>query len=478
MELEKKFQGIWRRALNEPALSQVTTSQVKVWAEQKGILDATIEARDVGAFTPRAAIVLEKEGNRACFPLVPATGDDKWRLQRRAREEEARLWDKMEWFVPLWIPMGKAQEMVNSVRNCTDKQAIELFDYHTSTIYNLAFQAVCIAQLMPQSRSMKEIVPLAREAYLGIYSGYRASSIAALIPAIEGSLTRIVSDMPADTSALDKIDFALDRAVMTAAKMHFDGMWTPPEYKTSNYLYGQDERVFAFETFRHWLKYRFFCKTDNYRGLTWLNRHMFAHGTASSWQQFTNFTRLIVALTTLAAIESWYDETHQIGLMLPEMNEDSVLLWQQAQFQVEAQSYLKIIEEQRYHKHGRLVPEMPTDNGVLLRKALLTEDCMRDLVRPLRKAGWKSDVQETDENALYITVTAYQNEQKIRLALLYSCATDNALYRKLAEKCDVILFRGAPHSQETHAHGVSVHVGPVLGWQPPRPQHRKWWQVF
>ena len=59
---------------------------------------------------------------------------------------------------------------------------------------------------------------------------------------------------------------------------------------------------------------------------------------------------------------------------------------QQALFQAEAQMKLKIIEQDRYQKHGRLVPEMPTDNGVTLRKAILSEDCMRDLVRPLRDA--------------------------------------------------------------------------------------------
>ena len=90
----------------------------------------------------------------------------------------------MEWFSPLWLPMGKIYQMAADVKHCTKERAIELFDYHTSMLYTLAFQAVCIAQIMPQARSLKEIVPLAREAYLGVYSGYRASSIAALIPAI------------------------------------------------------------------------------------------------------------------------------------------------------------------------------------------------------------------------------------------------------------------------------------------------------
>ncbi len=320
---------------------------------------------------------------------------------------------------------------------------------------------------MPNARSLSEIVPLAREAYLGFYSGYRASSIAALIPAIEGGLTRIVSDLGPQATAPEKIDHAINRAIQTAAQLHFEGMWVPAEYSTVDYLFGQDERVFAFETFRRWLRDYFFCNTENYRGLTWLNRHMFAHGTASSWQQATNFTRLIVALTTLAAIESWYDESHHVSFMLPEMNDDSTLLWQQAQFQAGAQMTLKMIEQDRYQKQGRLVPEMPTDSGVTLRKALLSEDCMRDLVRPLRGAGWSVEVNEPDEEGLYMTVVASCGEKRFGVALLYSCGTANELYRMLAEKCTAILYRGAPYMQESFAYGIAVHVGPVLGWQPP-----------
>ncbi|MGS0014532.1 hypothetical protein ACUOIJ_25055, partial [Escherichia coli] len=90
-----------------------------------------------------------------------------------------------------------------------------------------AFQAMCIEQIMPQARSLRDIVPLAREAYLGVYSGYRASSIAALFPAIEGSLTRIVTGLPESAKAPEKIDHAIDRAIKTAADLHFEGMWVP-----------------------------------------------------------------------------------------------------------------------------------------------------------------------------------------------------------------------------------------------------------
>ncbi len=338
---------------------------------------------------------------------------------------------------------------------------------------------------MPLARSLKDIVPLAREAYLGAYSGYWAASVAALIPAIEGSLTRIVSDMDARTTAGAKIDRAINRAIGTAAHLHFERMWVPPEYLTCDYLFGQDERVFVFETFRRWLKNHFFRNSEEYEGITWLNRHMFAHGSISSWQQTANFARMVVALATIAAIESWYDESHAVEFWLPEMNNASKLLWQQALFRGDNQMRLKIAEQKLYQKHGRLVPELPADDGALLRKAILTQQCMNDLVRPLRSAGWSIKVGEPDDKALYMTVEASDERRRFKVALLYSCATANDIYRKLSEACEAILYLGPPYRQEQYAYRIPVHVGPVLGWQPPEAFNspgfgvlRKWWAMI
>jgi hypothetical protein len=162
-----------------------------------------------------------------------------------------------------------------------------------------------------------------------------------------------------------------------------------------------------------------------------------------------------------------------VSLFFPDMNEDSKLLWQQALLQANAQMSLKLIEERRYQKHGRLVPEMPTDDGVLLRKALLSEDCIKDLVRPLREAGWSVEVGEPDERALFVTVVAKADGQQFGVALLYSCATDNGIYRRLADTSVAILYRGPPYKQQQYAYGIDVHVGPVTGWLPPMAPSRK-----
>jgi hypothetical protein len=473
LNLHDNFLAIWRRALNQSALGSINPDLIRSWATEQNLSIVDVEECDVGAFGKTRSIVLTVEGGRACFPMISAEGDPTWELRRQSADRNAILWEKMEWFSPLWIPNGKMRQLLNETEHRSKKQAIELFDYHTSTLYTLPFQAVCIAQIMPLAHSLREFCPLAREAYLAFYSGYRASSISALIPVIEGSLTRIVSGNGANLSIPEKIDRAVNGAIEYAASLHFEQMWVPREYMTTDYLFGQDERVFVFETFRRWLQSSFFCSTGEYDGATWLNRHLFAHATSPSWQQSANFRRLVVALATIGVVESWHDKSNQVSLFFPEMDDDSKLLWQQALFQGEAQGILKVIEQKRYHDHGRLVPEMPTDDGVLLRKAILSEDCIKDLVRPLRDAGWSIDVGEPEESGLYITVVATCDGERLGVALLYSCATANDIYRKLAETSNVILYRGAPYHQNQYAYGLDIHVGPVTGWQPPLGPHRQ-----
>ena len=88
------------------------------------------------------------------------------------------------------------------------------------------------------------------------------------------------------------------------------------------------------------------------------------------------------------------------------MNADSTLLHQQAQLRAQAQLAMQLIEQQHYQEHGRLVPDMPTDDGATLRRAILSEDCIKDLVRPLRSAGWSVEVSDPEATGLYMTVVA------------------------------------------------------------------------
>lgn len=198
--LHDHFFAIWCRALNQPALDSLTPALFESWAIARGLSVEDVEEHDVGPFGRTRSIVLTVNGGRACFPKVAPNGDPTWEQRRRGADRDTTLWEKMEWFSPLWIPNRKVQQFLTETANVKRKRTVELFDYHTSTIYTVAFQAVWVAQIMPQALSLREFCPLAREAYLAFYSGYRASSIAALIPAIESSLIRIVSCGGADLS--------------------------------------------------------------------------------------------------------------------------------------------------------------------------------------------------------------------------------------------------------------------------------------
>ncbi len=468
---QAKFVGLWRRALALPSLGDLREDLVADWAREAGLTIQKIEERDVGSFRPIRALVVTTSNGAACLPKVPAKDNPTWLEARNKREHVASLWRKVEWFSPLWVPRGQVNALLKDVEHRSKEEAISLFDYHTSTIYILSFQAVCIAQLMPNSRSLADFAPIAREAYLAFYAGYRASSIAALIPVVEGVLRRI-SGNQSDLPIPSQIDHVIDQACILAGRLHYDHMWLPREYLSVDYLYVQDERVFVFETFRRWLKETFFRRTGEYDGITWLNRHLFAHGTSTEWQNAANFSRLVVVLATLGVIESWHDESNRVSLFFPDMNDDSKLLWQQALNQGHAQMAVKLLEQKQYQEHGRLVPLMPIDNGVTLRKAHLKQECIKDLVRPLRQAGWSVDVGEPDDQALFMQIVASSGEDRLRVALLFSCGTDNKLYKELEQDSDAILYLGAPYHQDQYAYGISMHVGPVTGWQPPRAPHR------
>ena len=462
--VETHFQGLWRRAQapNAPAISTVT---IKAWAMERGLDVSDVQECRVGLFRPIPAVVLTANDAKACFPLI-SKDSHEWRANRSAADRTADLWARVEWFVPLWVSNQQMSKLLAAVEHRHGADAISQFDYHLSTVYNLPFQSVCIAQLLPRARSLAPFAPLAREAYLAFYSGQRAASVAALIPVIEGGVQRIAGAAPL-LSPHDAIDHTIERACSLAADLYFERMWVPQEYRSIDFLFGQDERVMVFETFRRWLQTCFFQNIDSYSGTTSLNRHLFAHGKSTDWQQSSNFSRLVVAITMLGVIEAWHDETNVVPLLFPEMNQDSKLLWQQALIRGQLQMALNRHEQAEFQAHGRLVPELPTDNGVTLRKAVLSEDAINDLVRPLRDAGWSVTVTEPDPAALFVIAIATTQKRRLEVALLYSCATSNELYRELASKVDVILYRGATYEQDSFAAGIALHVGPVAGWQPP-----------
>lgn len=460
------FSGIWARLKNS-APETVTSEKIEGWALEKGLTVTSIERKSVGAFHPIDSFLIITPQGSACFPIETIESKEYWDQRNKHQEFVASLWEKLEWFSPLWVSRGDVNKILHDAKHLESSDAIRAFNYHTSTIYTIPFEAICIEQIMGSADCLRDIRPLAREALLAFYAGYKAASIASLIPAIEGAISRILPAEAQSLATMERVNKSIKGAVGYAAELHYGEIWVPSSYKTPEYLFAVDERVFSFETFRRWLQNSFYRNTNEYSGTTNLNRHIFAHGISDEWQK-ANLSRLIVALATIGVIESWHNQDSSNTLFFPEMNQDSKLLWEQAILHSSTQMIMKLVEEKNYHENGKKVPLMPTDDGVLLRRAVLMEDCIKDLVRPMRDAGWSVEIDDSKASDIFLKAIGKSGTQEIKIALIYSCATENDIYRELAKDCSAILYRGGPYMQNSFAYGIDAYVGPAAGWQPPR----------
>ncbi|HDS1545981.1 TPA: hypothetical protein QEL09_002366 [Stenotrophomonas maltophilia] len=156
--VEAHFQGLWRRnqAPGAPAISTLT---VKTWALERRLDISDVQECQVGLFRPIPAVALTANDTKACFPLI-SKNSHEWLANRSAADRIADLWARVEWFVPLWMSNQQMAKLLSAVGHQRGADAIREFDYHLSTVYTLPFQAVCIAQLLPRTRSLAPFAPL------------------------------------------------------------------------------------------------------------------------------------------------------------------------------------------------------------------------------------------------------------------------------------------------------------------------------
>ena len=98
---------------------------------------------------------------------------------------------------------------------------------------------------------------------------------------------------------------------------------------------------------------------------------------------------------------------------------------------------------------------MTIDVGWRMRSEILVRDAERKLLEPLRHHGWTAEIEHIEPVGEYAVVKAERNGLLRRAALLYTSATDNAVYRRLEAQVDVTLFNGQPYMVEEFTRGVS-----------------------
>jgi hypothetical protein len=131
LNLHDHFLAIWRRALNQSELGNLTPTLIRSWATERGLTVEDVEERDIGLFGTTKSIILTVHGGRACFPKVAPQRDPTWEQRRSEANRNAALWEKMEWFSPPWVPNGRIQELRKDTADSSKERAIELFNYHT-----------------------------------------------------------------------------------------------------------------------------------------------------------------------------------------------------------------------------------------------------------------------------------------------------------------------------------------------------------
>jgi len=100
-----------------------------------------------------------------------------------------------------------------------------------------------------------------------------------------------------------------------------------------------------------------------------------------------------------------------------------------------------------------------SDTGAKQRLALLQQDAERNILGPLRTHGWVAEVERIVEAGEYLIISAERGGQSHRIGLLYTSATDNRVYKTLANQVEHVFFNGASYMVESFAHGLDKPVG-------------------
>jgi len=103
--------------------------------------------------------------------------------------------------------------------------------------------------------------------------------------------------------------------------------------------------------------------------------------------------------------------------------------------------------------------------GIEQRMAILRSAADQQIVKPFRTHGWEADITSANENGEYLVITAAKGAVARRVALLYTSATDNAVYKTLDTAVDRTFTNGALYMPESF---VTVHILPPFMRRPLR----------
>ncbi|QOV65822.1 hypothetical protein [Kosakonia pseudosacchari] len=435
------------------------------------IFDAEIILGSIGNGKAIDCFKIKSSIGLAFFPVYTTNMKEfsSWDLRMTSIKKK---WECIDWFIPPYISNGSISSVLSrTLRLCdvSKERALDEFEYALPSLYTIPDMCVFVEQVAIESDVLSSHVNTLRESILSFYTGYQSSATASLIPIVESALEKLVINQRVTGKYLkDRIEGLINNAIdRVCLSKIYNGVWVDEQYTSQETICRLDDRALMFRVFGDWLKNSFFVNTNRYDKRSGLNRNIFSHGLSLVWQRTTNFHRLIGILNAVVFLEYYLIPVSKIGLFYPEMNEQSNSLWEDVNVRVSSQSFFKLKSAERTLRVGTKMPILTNDDGWFLRATILTDSCMKGLVEKLRDKAWCCTVHDPLKEGEFIKVDAMKNDRKLKIGLLYSCASSNHVYKKLEEECDVILYLGAPYNQNQYAYGIQKHVGPLQAWVIP-----------
>lgn len=92
------------------------------------------------------------------------------------------------------------------------------------------------------------------------------------------------------------------------------------------------------------------------------------------------------------------------------------------------------------------------------RLAILRSDTESKLLAPLRTHNWTATIEREVEQGEYLIVKAERAGIEHRVAIMYTSATANAVYKALAPQVEHIFIKGELYKLESYAYGITTPV--------------------
>lgn len=475
-QIDKKLTAIWYFYLNKNMWLSVTLDEIKKLAISKELIVESIDEVEFGYMPKIKAVLLKTNLGSALYPRQKLEEIELYNKNIKPNQNYENFWSSVDWFLPAFIENGKISSAINqsNINVLNHKQfSTEVlqkdFEHSLTSIYDFSNIIPITEQTLSKSKTISKHVPLIREAMFAFYSGMKIVAISSLIPIVENIISTIIEAHDSELTIIDKVNKCLDKANDEVIKMHINHAdWIPSEYLEKSVLKVMNERVFMLELIRNWLLNSFYAKTKTYKNHSGFNRHIFAHAKSDLWQNPSNFFRAMGVIQAMAFIECFTVQGSQLSLHPPSHDEKSDSLRQEVFACLNFQVIKKQLIVNQQISNNLPFNTTSSDDGWSTRAAMLSEKMNNEIVKKLRDNNWDCHtISDPIKDGEYITVEAKKEGGFLKVALLYSCASSNKLYKYLAESFDYILYQGASYKQESYAYNVDTIIRPLNAWLAP-----------